>query len=70
MDKCEGCPIYIGCSSPPYIRDDVWCADDCHLTPSDMDAIRKAIAGEGRLFLVELVKPGEKEYTFTHFSPD
>jgi len=56
MDKCEGCPMNCPECAFEYAHHPDWihCTqkrelDDCHLTPSDMDAIRKAIAGEGRL---------------------
>lgn len=52
--KCEGCPFDV------FIYPENCCATgdateplpDCHLTPSDIAAIRKAVAGEGRLWCV------------------
>ena len=43
--KCEGCPIWWECDDQPCSND-----PDCALTPSDMEAIKAAIAGEGRLW--------------------
>jgi len=59
--KCEGCPLdepteefspndYNGGNF--YTQHGCELIDDCHLTPSDMTAIIEAIAGEGRLVLV------------------
>ena len=55
MSNCEGCPFrqedicdYFAGAYLDEIDE-----DRCHLTPSDMDAIRKAIAGEGRLYCLD-----------------
>jgi hypothetical protein len=47
--ECRGCPIisYIARDLGLYYGN----PDDCHLTLADFEAIRGAIAGEGRLVL-------------------
>jgi len=47
MDKCWQCPMLEKKVAEMCIDH----PDDCHLTPSDMTAIKGAIAGEGRLCL-------------------
>ena len=59
MDKCEGCPFWFednnrqqpccGARGGRYLED---IHDPCHLTPSDMEAIRNAIAGEEYLISI------------------
>jgi len=61
MDKCRKC-IALGLPSPTDYGMGGWCKallkpavkarDDCHLTTSDMEAIKAAIAGEGRLVIL------------------
>ena len=65
MDKCRKC-IALGLPSPTDYGMGGWCKallkpavkarDDCHLTTSDMEAIKAAIAGGGRLRLIPLEK--------------
>jgi len=62
MDKCRKC-IALGLPSPTDYGMGGWCKallkpavkarDDCHLTTSDMEAIKAAIAGEGRLVCIQ-----------------
>ena len=61
MDKCRKC-IALGLPSPTDYGMGGWCKallkpavkarDDCHLTTSDMEAIKAAIAGGGRLVIL------------------